>query len=352
MHTTAVGNYPKIGNRRDEGQQTGAPVAFNPNATSITTATATEIATLPTNLRRAIALFDEGKLTAEQLAEVSSNVTAVVIKEQEEAGLDLVTDGHIRWADDQTYLANGIEGFTVSGLIRYFDSNTYYRQPVASGKLTRKGSILLKDYQYAVSVASKPVKVSCDGPYTLARLSQDEFYGGDIKAMALDLAAILNAEAKELLDAGCPLVQFDEPSILRNKGDWELFKEVMTRLTEGLDQAKLALYTYFGDATGLHGYFDLPFAIFGLDLTPTYGKANWGLINEFPQHKTLAAGIVDARNTKLESAEQVAELIARLPENINRETLYINPNSGLEFLPRERAQEKLANMVKGAKGVQ
>lgn len=351
MFTTAVGNYPKIGNRREEAASAAAaPTSFNPNATSITTATATEVTALPTNLRRAIALFDEGKLTQEQLDQVLEQQTLAAIREQEAVGLDLVTDGHLRWADDQTYVARQIEGFTTSGLLRYFDSNTYYRQPVATAKLTRKGPMLVKDYEYAASVAEKPVKTAVVGPYTLARLSKDEHYG-DLAAMAMDLADILNAEARDLLAAGCPLVQFDESAILRHKGDFALFQQVMARLTDGLPPENLALYTYFGDVEGLDGFFDLPFGTIGLDLTVDYGQANWPLLNNFPADKALAAGIVDARNTRLETAAEVAELINRLPENINRDKLYVNPNCGLEFLPRERAQEKLANMVAGVKGV-
>jgi 5-methyltetrahydropteroyltriglutamate--homocysteine methyltransferase len=350
MLTTVVGNYPKIANRRESDAAKAAPAAFNPNATSITTATATDVTTLPTNLRRALALFDEGKLTADQLKEVQDNVTIEVIKEQEAAGVDIITDGHIRWADDQTYIAGKVKGFTLSGLLRYFDSNTYYRQPVAEGKLSADGPILLRDYQFAAEHASKPVKVSMDGPYTLARLSKDEHYKSD-EDFALALAEILNNEAKALLKAGAPIVQFDEPAILRHKGDFAMFARVMKRLTDGLDQSKLALYTYFGNTDGLDHYFELPFAIFGIDLTDDYGRDSWAWLNFFPKGKTLGAGIVDARNTRLESVAEIVAKINELPENIDRANVQVSPNSGLEFLPRERAQEKLARMVEAVRSV-
>ncbi len=350
MLTTVVGNYPKIANRRESDAPKAASAAFNPNATSITTATATatDNATLPTNLRRAIALFDEGKLTADQLKEVQDNVTIEVMKEQEAAGVDIITDGHIRWADDQTYIASKIKGFTMSGLLRYFDSNTYYRQPIADGKLSADGNILLADYQFAAAHANKPVKVSMDGPYTLARLSKNEHYKSDAD-FAFALAEILNAEAKALLKAGAPIVQFDEPAILQHKGDFALFVQVMDKLTAGLDQSKLALYTYFGSLDGLDHYFELPFGSFGIDLTDDYGRDSWAWLNFFPQGKTLGLGIVDARNTKLETVEELVAKINELPENIDRSAVLVSPNCGLEFLPRERAQEKLARMVEAVK---
>ena len=292
----------------------------------------------------------EGKLTADQLKEVQDNVTIEVIKEQEAAGVDIITDGHIRWADDQTYIAGKIKGFTLSGLLRYFDSNTYYRQPVADGKLSADGSILLADYQFAAAHANKPVKVSLDGPYTLARLSKNEHYKSD-EEFALALAEILNAEAKALLKAGAPVVQFDEPAILRHKGDFTLFAKVMAALTDGLDQSKLALYTYFGNLDGLDHYFELPFGSFGIDLTDDYGRDSWAWLNFFPKGKTLGLGIVDARNTKLETVEELVAKINELPENIDRSVVQVSPNCGLEFLPRERAQEKLARMVEAVKSV-
>jgi len=89
MQTTAVGSYPKIPNRPR-----------------------------PARLRRAIARFDRGEITAEELARVEDEVTIEVIGEQTEAGLDIVTDGQVRWDDDQTYIARRLEGFEIGGILK------------------------------------------------------------------------------------------------------------------------------------------------------------------------------------------------------------------------------------------
>src|SRR3989304_5193821 len=104
MKTTVVGSYPKIPNRPR-----------------------------PARLRQAIARLDRGEITPEELARVQDEVTIEVIREQIEAGLDLIADGQVRWDDDQTYVARGLEGFDIGGLVRYFDTNTYYRQPPVPG---------------------------------------------------------------------------------------------------------------------------------------------------------------------------------------------------------------------------
>lgn len=319
MNITAVGNYPKIANRPD-GQR----------------------------LRRAIAQFDEAKVSAEELARIEDEVTTEVIGEQIRAGLDLVTDGQIRWDDGQTYFARHIEGMELAGLIRYFDTNTYYRQPVAKSPLGWCGPISVQDYQFASAHSSKPVKPVITGPYTLAKLSRSERHS-TLRDFVLELAHVLCLEAQALEEAGASLIQIDEPAIVRNKGDWPLFQDAMKILTQGLS-IKMLLYTYFGDVTGLEGFFHLPFQGFGLDFVT--GPSNFSLLKEFPQDKDLGLGIVDARNVKLESGEEISRDIQRALQHVSWERLYVNPSCGLDFLPREQAYAKLERMVERARAVE
>ena len=135
MRTTAAGSYPKIPNRPR-----------------------------PARLRQAIARRDRGDITAEELARVEDEVTIEVIAEQAEAGLDLVTDGQIRWDDDQTYIAQRLQGLEITGLIRYFDTNTYYRQPNVTAPVGWRQPILVRDYEFAADHSTKPVKALITGP--------------------------------------------------------------------------------------------------------------------------------------------------------------------------------------------
>src|SRR3990170_2294351 len=91
----------------------------------------------PARLRNTINRFDRGQITEEELRQVEDEVTVEALQEQAEAGLDLVTDGQIRWADEQTYLARRLAGCSLSGLIRWFDTNMYYRQPVVEAAIAR-----------------------------------------------------------------------------------------------------------------------------------------------------------------------------------------------------------------------
>lgn len=318
MITTAVGSYPKIANHPG-GQK----------------------------LRRALAALDEGRITREELARIEDEVTQEVIQEQLEAGLDLVTDGQVRWEDGQTYFARQLEGFQISGLLRYFDNNVYYRQPIAVAPVRWVRPISVRDWQKASAMSPRPVKAIITGPYTLARLSASQHHAS-FRDFLLELARALNQEALALQDAGAPFIQFDEPAITRWPGhtrrpdDWPLFQEAATLLTQGLT-VKTALYTYFGDVADLPDVFTLPFTVFGLDFVS--GPANWDLLPRLPADKELALGILDARNVKLESHEAIANALQRALNYVSPDRLYVNPNCGLEFLPREQARAKLVRLV-------
>jgi 5-methyltetrahydropteroyltriglutamate--homocysteine methyltransferase len=315
-----VGNYPKI-----------SPDAKAPS------------------LRTAISRFDESRITLEELKRVEEEVTKEVIQDQVDSGLDLVTDGQIRWDDGQTYIARGIQGFTVNGLIRYFDTNTYYRHPIPENRLQSNGAITVKDYEFAAANSARPVKAVITGPYSLARLSQLGCYE-DLRSLVMDLVPILNREAKALQSAGASVIQFDEPSILKHKEDIDLFAEAIEGVTAGIT-ATTGVCTIFGDATGIHSrLFSLPVDIIGLDFVA--GPANYDLIGELPQEKKLGCGIVDARNTRLETVEDIAEAIKRVSGSVSPDRLYINPSCGLDFLPRPNARAKLTRLVGGAKKAQ
>ncbi len=317
MIATVVGSYPKIPNKPR-----------------------------PARLRNAINKLDRGEITPNELAQVADEVTIEVLQEQAEAGLDLVTDGQIRWDDEQTYLARGLEGVSISGLIRWFDTNMYYRQPAIEADVAWREPITVRDFSFAAEHSAKPVKAVLTGPYTLARLSVDHHYQS-VDALALAFAEALNHEAKALQDAGASLIQINEPAILQFKDDYTAFAAACSRVTEGLTCEK-ALYLYFGDAEGIYPQIlDLPFDLIGLDFV--MGPQNEALLKRSPFTRKLGLGIIDARNTRLESPEDIAGKIRSLGDGVDPNRIHVSPSAGLEFLPREVAQEKLRRLASGVR---
>ncbi len=303
-------------------------------------------------LRKTLWAVDRGEKTWDDVVAARDDLVREVLAEQAAAGIELVTDGQIRWEDGQTRFVWGLEGFSIGGLIRYFDNNTYFRQPIVKGPVARKEPIVVDEFVFAQEASPVPVKAVIPGPYTLAALSRDEHYG-DTTKLLLDLAAALNEEARDLVAAGATVIAFDEPILARvpgtTPGDLEIFAEAAPALTEGVE-ATTILQTYFGDVAD-HGadLFELPFDGFGLDLVA--GPRNRDLLKAFPAGKILQAGIVNARNTKLETTEAVVAAIRELADTA--EQLWVSPSSGLEYLPREAAERKcrlLAEAVKEFRG--
>jgi 5-methyltetrahydropteroyltriglutamate--homocysteine methyltransferase len=314
---TVVGNYPKIPNRPR-----------------------------PARLRAAIARFERGEIGQDELRRVEDEVTIEVIQEQVEAGIDILTDGQIRWEDDQTYFARRMGGFTIDGLIRYFDTNTYYRQPVVTGAVQWREPIAAEDYRFAAAHSARPLKALVTGPYTLAALSANEHYGS-FGELVLALAGELRQEVLALEKAGAPIIQVNEPAILKRKEDFPLFQQALERMMEGMG-AEAHLYTWFGDIEGLFPQvLELPFSTIGLDFV--MGPANYEIVSKSPFTKKLGLGIIDARNTRLETVEQIVDSIRRVSDVVPLEALYVNPSCGLEYLPREVAESKLRRLVEGVR---
>ncbi|MGH2436392.1 MAG: hypothetical protein ACRDFA_05305 [bacterium] len=317
MITTVIGNYPKI-----------------PDLPA------------PGRWRSTVERFQKGQIDETQLQHVEDEVTAEVINEQVQTGIDVITDGQIRWEDAQTHFARRLSGFSINGLQRYFDTNIYFREPVAEHAVAWTGPITVSEFTFAREHSSKPVKPVVTGPFTLAALSRNVHYP-TLKEFAIALGRALNRELKALEAAGAQVIQVDEPAICRRKQDFDIFAEASRVLTDGV-KAKKILCTYFGDIGGLYPQIlDLPFDVIGLDFVAGY--RNWDVVAAAPFTRELQAGVLDARNTRVESVDELVRAVRRLTAFVSPGRLMISPSAGLEFLPRSVARRKLAALVEGTK---
>jgi len=318
LETTLAGAFPKIGDTTEEQK-----------------------------LRRSLHQFDKNEITEEDLARIKDEVTEEAIRLQLEAGLDIVTDGLIRWDDPLRVIVRNITGVEISGLIRYFDTNTFYRQPIIESRLEFIKPILVNDFLFAQEHSAKPVKVVLPGPYTLAKLSRNRFYR-EFKQLVFDFAHLIHKEALALEEAGCQYIQFDEPALLQFKQELPLFLQVHEILNAQLSKAEKTIQFNFGNLEGIYPkILNLNVERIGLQLTP--GHKNWDVIKSAPFTKKLMAGIVDARNTKMESEAELVKLLHQLGESVNLDNTWISTSHSLEFLPRSNAQKKLELLTSVAK---
>ncbi len=317
MITTMVGSYPKV-----------AAGSYG------------------TQLIGAITQWQRKELSHEELESAYRAVTQAVIREQEAAGLDLLTDGQIRWEDLVTPIARRLEGFEINGLTRWFNNNAYYRKPVLHKKPVRTGPILVEEYRFAARCTAKPVKAVLPAPYTFGVLSEDRYYKA-LRPFVMKLAEILNEEARALAEAGAPMIQFDDPALGFGKSDVKLALEALAVATRGV-AATTAVSTYFGGVNGaLEPLMKAKVDVVGLDVVSE--PKTLAALKRVKISKALAIGCLDARNTKLESVAEVQAIVRAIARLVPGDRLYLNPNCGLEFLPHPQARAKLKRLGEAAR---
>ncbi len=321
-------------------------------------------------LRRTIAALDRGDRTTADLLDVQNEVTRHVIAEQVEAGLDVITDGLIRWYDPISHLAGKLDNIQIKGLVRFFDTNTYFRQPVFVGAPVKRGHLVAGEYSFARNAlghlptpqgkAGKlGIKPVLTGPYTLAKFSLGDTFGDGasesfaaLEARAQVFSEILATELEALSKLGAKLIQVDEPAAIKYPQDWEIFEASLAPLSRARDRIMnsgrkldLALYVYFHDCAPLYEkLLALPVDVVGLDFT--YSPKLVDIVASKGSPKTLGLGLVDGRNTRLEDSKQVARQIERMLAKIKTGKAFLGTSSGLEYLPRDRAFAKLELLSK------
>jgi len=291
--------------------------------------------------------MDQGKATQQDLAEATRETTRGIVAMQESAGVDIPVDGQVAWDDEQTYVARGIQGFEIAGLIRYLDTNTYYRQPEIIGAVAWTRPVTVEDFRSAQGMARRPLKAVLPGPYSLYRFSRDRHYKDPGEAVRA-IGEALSREAKALEDAGAKWIHFEEPWLGRAKADQApLVKLALTPVFRGR-KAKTVLHVPFrSPAAVFDAIRDLEWDVLGLDLVEA--PESWDLIPRVPAGRTVALGLVDARNTRLEDAAAVAEQVRRARSLRSDLTWQLCTTASLEYLPADRAAMKVARLTEAAR---
>lgn len=316
MKTTVVGNYPKIPSVRDG-----------------------------INLRNALKDLERGKIDETRLEEIYQRTILRVLSDQAKAGIDLVTDGQIRWTELTFPLANSLEGVHPGGLRRFYDNNVYYRMPQITGLLTRNGDIVVDEYRFAAENSDQPIKAVLCGPITFCALAQNHYYKS-FDRLADSVSAILADEVRALYAAGCRHFQLDEPSLPLFPRRMDLAAEMYAKIFSGID-GEYGIFIYFNSIGRIAGrLFDLPLTFIGLDLVSHPGDAD--LIPRVDNNMKLVAGLFDGRNIMLENEKSIRLKVEALAEKVPLDRITLSPSCGLEFLPQKHAAAKMTRMCEVA----
>ena len=317
LKTTVIGAYPKIGEGLD-GQE----------------------------LRRALHRRDRGEIGDAELDKVFDEVTRTAIGEIEAAGIDIINDAQIRWDDLLSPFARAWSGVQPGPLERFYDNNTYFRQPVIDGPIGTDGRSLVRDYTFAKAIAKSQLKAAVPGPLTFGTLAaRDEQY----RSLEDRVLAIGDATAKEIVGlkaAGATMIDIEDPAVVASPKHIELAREVYGRLADPDLAVTLVTYFFPADAV-LESLASFPVAAVAIDVR-SRDTTVFDRLDAFrTQHVLL--GVVDARNTRLETAEEVARHAERALKLVPPERLVLATTTSLEYLPRDVARAKLAALVEGAR---
>jgi 5-methyltetrahydropteroyltriglutamate--homocysteine methyltransferase len=318
MKTTVIGAYPKIGD--DAAAQ---------------------------ELRRALHRHDREEITDAELDAVYDAATRAALKEIEDAGIDVTNDAQIRWDDLLAPFARAWSGVSRGPLERFYDNNTYFRQPVIGGRIASDGLTLVKEFRFARSAVTRAeVKGAVSGPLTFATLAEDRQYRS-LEDRVLAVADAIAAELRGLKDAGATLVDVEDPAVLAQPAHIELAREAYRRLAGAGVAICLATYFFPPDRV-LESLASFGVAQVALDIRSRETTALKRL-DVFPKTTTIVLGAVDARNTRLETAEEVARFADEALRLVAPERLWLAPTTSLEYLPRDVARAKLTALVAGAR---
>jgi 5-methyltetrahydropteroyltriglutamate--homocysteine methyltransferase len=334
IRTTVVGSFPKV-------TETGSD-----------------------NLPGTIDKWQKQVVNDQGLQQEIEKVIRRVLKEQEEAGLDLVTDGQVRWEDLPHLIARSSTGIQRGALRRFFDNNVYYRRlemPALSeaegaGGVSWQKSAAADEVRFASTATKKPVKAALPGPLMLATATELKA-GQTVESLIPFYAELLRQEVQALEKAGVKEIQIDEPNLSAAEPLTAKTVEVINQIFAGV-KARRWVAVYFQDVSAfLPALAKLQVEVLGLDLVSAREK-NPGLlvkVVEFLKSGAwkgeVALGLVDARNTKLEDLPKLKQEIAQFTQAVSEDKLWLSPNCGLEFLPHEAAVKKLKVLREAAQAV-
>jgi 5-methyltetrahydropteroyltriglutamate--homocysteine methyltransferase len=298
---------------------------------------------------------DLWRVSPEWLDQAQDDATILAIRDQERAGLDIVTDGEIRRESYSNRFATALEGVDLDhpGTVL---SRTGRRSivPRVAGKIRRKHPVQVRDVQFLRANTGRAIKITVPGPFTMSQQALNDHYDTE-EALALDYAAAVNQEIKDLFAAGADIVQIDEPYMqARPEKAREFGLKAVSRALDGVTGVT-AIHICFGYAAIVRerpsGYSFLPelarCPVDQISIETAQSSLDCSVLSEL-QGKTIILGVLDLSTHEVETPEIVAERIRRALPYVNPERLVIAPDCGLKYLPREVAFGKIVAMVAGA----
>jgi 5-methyltetrahydropteroyltriglutamate--homocysteine methyltransferase len=291
----------------------------------------------------------------DQLEAAQDDATILAIRDQERAGLDIVTDGEQRRESYSNRFATALGGVDVENPGTVINRNGKpIPVPRIVGPIRRTRPVELRDLQMLRVNTGRAVKATLPGPFTMAKQAQDDYYK-DEEAVALAYAAAVNAEIKDLFAAGADVVQIDEPWMAQHPDKARQYGlKALDRALDGVT-GTVAVHLCFGYAAVVHdkpsGYAFL-MELEGskaqqISIEAAQPKLDLKVLKDLPS-KTIILGVIDLGDMNIETPQLVADRIRRALDYVSAERIVVAPDCGMKYLPRATAFGKMKAMADGA----
>jgi 5-methyltetrahydropteroyltriglutamate--homocysteine methyltransferase len=298
------------------------------------------------------------RVAPEFLDTAQDDATLLAIRDQERAGLDIITDGEMRRESYSNRFATALDGVDIDNPGTALDRSGHPNPvPRVAGKVRRRHAVEVRDVQFLRANTDRMIKMTVPGPFTMSQQAQNDFYG-DEEELALDYAAAVNAEIKDLFAAGADIVQIDEPYMqARPEKARRYGVKALNRALDGVT-GTTAVHICFGYAAIIHerpsGYSFLPelegTAVRQVSLETAQSGLDCAVLERLAS-KTIILGVLDLSDMTVESPRTVADRICRALPFAGAERIVVAPDCGLKYLPRDVAYGKICAMVEGARMV-
>jgi 5-methyltetrahydropteroyltriglutamate--homocysteine methyltransferase len=289
------------------------------------------------------------------LEQAQDDATLLAIRDMERAGIDIITDGEMRRESYSNRFATALEGVDNDAPATVTNrAGRVVQLPRVVGRIRRRRAIEVRDMEFLRRNTDRRAKITLPGPFTMAQQAKNEFYRDD-EEMAMDFAAAVNEEARDLQAAGADVIQFDEPWVRNDPQAAKRYAvKAINRALEGLT-VPTVVHVCFGYAAVVSekptGYSFLPeladTAAQQISIEAAQPKLDLGVLKDF-SGKKIMLGVIDLGDRTIETAETVAARIRNGLRHVSADRLIPAPDCGMKYLPREVAFGKLRALAEGA----
>ncbi len=295
------------------------------------------------------------RVAPEWLDQAQDDATLLAIRDQERAGLDILTDGEMRRESYSNRFATALEGVDMDNHGTALDRSGHPNPvPRVTGKIKRRHSVQVRDVKFLRANTDRQIKITVPGPFTMSQQAQNDFYESE-SDMALDYAAAVNEEIKDLFEAGADYVQIDEPYMqARPEKARDYGLDALNAALEGVT-GKTAVHICFGYAAIIHerpeGYSFLPelsgCCVNQVSIETAQSNLDTSVLENL-RGKTVILGVIDLSTHEVETPDTVANRIRRALPHVDADKIIVAPDCGMKYLPRDVAFGKMKAMADGA----